>query len=77
MPPAGLWRLRYSGANFYLSASPRGGGPTTLAFVGELRLAGFIEGQNLNVLEYEVGVEDSRTCRGPIIDSISRSDRTE
>jgi putative tryptophan/tyrosine transport system substrate-binding protein len=43
----------------YLTASPRGG-PATLAFVDELRLAGFIEGQNLNVLVYGVGVEDSR-----------------
>jgi putative ABC transport system substrate-binding protein len=43
----------------YLTGSPRGG-PTALAFRDEMRLAGFIEGQNLSVLLDGVGVPDSR-----------------
>jgi putative ABC transport system substrate-binding protein len=43
----------------YLTRSPRGL-PTYLALLDELRLAGFIEGQNLNVLEDGFGVADSR-----------------
>jgi putative ABC transport system substrate-binding protein len=35
-------------------------GPTSLALLDELRLAGFIEGQNLIVLEDGIGVADSR-----------------
>jgi putative tryptophan/tyrosine transport system substrate-binding protein len=43
----------------YLTRSPRGL-PTLLALLDELRLAGFIEGRNLNLLEDGFGVADSR-----------------
>jgi putative tryptophan/tyrosine transport system substrate-binding protein len=43
----------------YLTRSPRGL-PTYLALLDELRLAGFTEGRNLNLLDDGFGVVDSR-----------------